>query len=224
MDSERIERLTAQVHEHATELEALKTRPRASAPTNRLFQAVAAMQGLLLLGVAGSAVAITVSEPVADEVAPTPEPVPLPTPEPPPPVAVPEPEPEAPVATTSVPGARSVDRLPHVDQGTTAGSPTRRIATYPCGPGVDEGGPEVWYQVQVDRAGVLVASIVEDSNDGVDVDVHLLDSPEAEGCIARGHAAARAEVQPGTWWVVVDTYVASGLELAGPYDLRITLE
>ena len=148
--------------------------------------------------------------------APAPQAVDVPLPEP----AVPAPVVAEPVV---VPDPPSGLVLPIEVSDTTAGSSARRIDAYACAPDVDESGPEVWYPLLVERAGVLVAEIPERMDDGVDVDVHLLSRPEGAACVARGNARLEAPVTPGAWWLVVDTHVSDGVEKVGPYALSVRL-
>ncbi|MEQ1571742.1 MAG: hypothetical protein ABMA64_39300 [Myxococcota bacterium] len=114
------------------------------------------------------------------------------------------------------------DPLPYTDARDTSDSPHRAVDAYGCAPDVDEGGPEWWYQVVLGEEGLLVVGIDEVDGDGVDLDVHLLGSTDPEDCLARDHQQLAASVGPGTYWVVVDTWVDDqGAAQAGPYTLSI---
>lgn len=145
----------------------------------------------------------------------------LPEPEPEP---APEPERVLKVVYDAGFQSTSVQEFPYRDQRTTSASELRRISSYSCAPGTDEGGPEIWYSVQVPRRGVLSATIAESLKDGIDVDVHILHAPSGDACLSRGNAAASTSVGPGRYWVVLDTYVSGGVEKSGGYDLTISLD
>lgn len=123
-------------------------------------------------------------------------------------------------APTCPPGVVCVDGFPFTHTDTTADSTNRTRDTYACAPDVNESGPERFYSVQITEAGFLALGLTG-SPSGVDVDVHLLAADGA--CIDRGHIRAGAWVEPGRYEVIVDTYVADGVELAGEYTLSFGL-
>ncbi|NCG20543.1 MAG: hypothetical protein GWP91_16160 [Rhodobacterales bacterium] len=117
-----------------------------------------------------------------------------------------------------------IDSFPFQDERNTASSTTRRANTYACSPGIREDGPEFWYAVDVPRAGQLFASIEEDLEDGIDVDVHLLSEAHPSSCIARDNSELAIDVKPGRYWLVLDTYTGDGIEKAGSYLLTVDLK
>ncbi len=114
-----------------------------------------------------------------------------------------------------------VEQLPAVRHGNTAVVPDGEFDSYACKPTADESGPEVAYRVRVDEAGFLSAAVYEDP--GVDVDVHILASLDPSNCLSRGNYNAGADVVPGDYFVVVDTFVSGGVPKVGPYRLEIGL-
>lgn len=92
---------------------------------------------------------------------------------------------------------------------------------YSCAPDLEEWGREFVYRVEVCHAGTLTAAVAGDGGD-VDNDVHILDAPSEAACLARGNLEASAAVTPGTYYVVVDTYVAGAVLQGGPFTLSIT--
>lgn len=141
-------------------------------------------------------------------------------------------EPEEPSASAESKGVAdphwqpdvTVKELPFEAAGTTAGASSRRIDAYDCAPNIDEGGAEVWYAIDVPKAGILVANIPENMTDGIDVDIHLLNTPTAAGCMVRGNSAIRTWVEARRYWLVVDTYVSDGVEKAGAYHVSVDME
>jgi hypothetical protein len=95
----------------------------------------------------------------------------------------------------------------------------------PCAPDINESGPEWVYRLEIAEAGVLHVTLDQSlESDIVDMDVHILSAPESTACVARGHYDAAHYVEPGTWWVVVDTWVnGEGVEHAGPFAVDIHL-
>jgi hypothetical protein len=87
-----------------------------------------------------------------------------------------------------------------------------------CDAEQNEGGPEQVHRFKVVEPGTVRVAALYDRD--VDVDVHLLgDDVGGAACIARGDRALRAEVTPGTYHVVVDTF--EGAKHAGEYLLVV---
>ena len=110
--------------------------------------------------------------------------------------------------------------LPYLGTATTTGG-SWDWDSYSCAPGVNESGPERTYEVDVLLPGILSAEIQDGV--GVDVDVHILSAADPNACLARGHTLATTDVQPGTYWVAVDSWVSSGGTVYdGAYSVNIT--
>ncbi|MDY0060411.1 MAG: hypothetical protein RBU45_11410 [Myxococcota bacterium] len=118
-------------------------------------------------------------------------------------------------------GVVCVAALPFSEAADSRLFASRRFASYSCRPGTDESGPERIYRLPVPTAGFLAATIEEEA--GVDVDVHLLSALDEAACLARGNFHAAHDVTPGFVYLVVDTYVADGVEQAGPFTVRAGL-
>ncbi|MBI5529500.1 MAG: hypothetical protein HY897_24510 [Deltaproteobacteria bacterium] len=116
-------------------------------------------------------------------------------------------------------GVTCVDSFPFGDDRDTSAEPPGTFSSYSCKPTVNEGGPEVIYRVTVPEAGFLSAAVYEES--GVDVDVHILSELNQSKCIDRGNFHARADVEAGVHWVVIDTYVSGGTPQAGKFHVDI---
>jgi hypothetical protein len=118
-----------------------------------------------------------------------------------------------------------VGPMPFVHGGDTTDAPAS-IGSYGCAPDTSEAGGEVIYRVDLVRAGTLSAAITEVSGDGVDVDVHLLSGTDpASDCVARDHIGVEERLDPGSYWVVVDTWTgSSGRPASGPYTLTVDFE
>ncbi|MGK0361482.1 MAG: hypothetical protein ACI9U2_003800, partial [Bradymonadia bacterium] len=130
-----------------------------------------------------------------------------------------EPEPPAPCP----PDVVCVDALPYTHRASTDDAPHDAFDTYGCAPDVDESGAERLYRIDLPEAGFLAIDLV-DLPEGVDVDVHLLNSRDADDCVDRGHWRAGGLLPAGQYWVAVDTWVSEdGEALAGDYTLRMAL-
>lgn len=91
-----------------------------------------------------------------------------------------------------------------------------RIRAYDCAPAISQRGPEIHYELLVNRPGTLYARV--QGGQGVDVDLNLLTDPGLR-CLARGDRELDAGLAPGSYRLVVDTHGA-----AGPYRLDVTLD
>jgi hypothetical protein len=61
--------------------------------------------------------------------------------------------------------------------------------------------------------------------DGVDVDLHLLVDPtDPATCVRRHDRQIVADLDAGTWYFVLDTFVAAGAPQPGEYLLAIVAE
>lgn len=118
-----------------------------------------------------------------------------------------------------------IGALPYEDDRDTRDSPHAAVDAYGCDPDVDESGAEWWYVLELGERGVLSASIDEVAGNGVDVDVHLLSGPDPlADCVQRDHAAVAALLEPGTYYLVLDTWVdGGGVPQEGPYHLAVDL-
>ncbi len=119
-----------------------------------------------------------------------------------------------------------IDALPYARKGTTVGAPSDVLDAYACADAIAERGPEVVFRVEVAEPGRLRAWVTGDGA-GVDVDVHVLAATDRMGatataCLARGNTEAEADVTPGAYHVVVDTF-GDGTGNAGPFVLRVDL-
>jgi GH18 family chitinase len=112
-----------------------------------------------------------------------------------------------------------IDAFPFSDERDTRDGPARYFNFYGCRPDLPEYGREWVYQVHVCQPGRLTASVPEYADR--DPDLHLLDAPLQSACLARAHLDLEAELQPGAYWLVVDTFVADAVELAGAYSLEV---
>jgi len=108
--------------------------------------------------------------------------------------------------------------LPFGDAGDSARSVTSEVGRYSCG-AQDEGGAEVVYRVRLAAATSLRARVFTD--DGVDVDLHWLDAPRADGCVARADRLLDVTAGAGDHWLVVDSFVSAGVARAGGYRLTL---
>lgn len=113
-----------------------------------------------------------------------------------------------------------ISSFPFTDSNTTVGKPSNLNWYSPCSPGTDEGGPEVIYQLTVQTPGNLTVTVQD--LDGADIDIHLLSECSSPACLIRNNLTFTYAVQPGTYFIVCDTYVNSGVPKPGAYPLTVS--
>lgn len=119
------------------------------------------------------------------------------------------------------PGLVCVTSLPFHDERDTTFATERALSRYSCAPNTNEGGPEFIYRVAIRETGILGVRV----RDGafVDIDVHLLTALREDACVGRNDEALSRVVEPGTYYVVADTWVdGMGAVHLGAYTLDIT--
>jgi len=118
-------------------------------------------------------------------------------------------------------GMICVDSFPWTGTAdTTQGS--RHFEAYGCEPGTDESGPEIIYRISPPEEGFLGVRV--EHAEGVDIDVHILNSLDSQDCLSRGHWDAGSDVDAGFHYVIADSWVNnSGVEKSGEYTLKIGL-
>jgi hypothetical protein len=114
---------------------------------------------------------------------------------------------------------RVADGLPFVDAADTSTATSRAAQTYSCAP-QNEGGPEIVYAVTVPRPMKLRARVFSD--EGADIDLHWLDGPAPERCLARADQVLDIDVvTAGTYYLAEDSFVSAGQEKPGGYRLTL---
>ena len=94
------------------------------------------------------------------------------------------------------------------------------VDSYPGFEKTNESGPEFVYMFALqDKARVKASLALEPS--GTDVDVHLLSSVDPIALVARDDRSVDELLEPGRYYLVLDTYVSSSGAMAGPYDLTV---
>jgi hypothetical protein len=114
-----------------------------------------------------------------------------------------------------------VDTLPFTHaSSTTAGQ--KLIDLYDgCSSTADESGPERYYQFEVTQTTPIRIMLFDRS--GVDVDLHLLSGGKnGAACLTRNDRLIERTLAPGSYTLVVDSYVSSGQVLSGDYLLLVT--
>ncbi|PCC74761.1 hypothetical protein SAMN02745121_06059 [Nannocystis exedens] len=98
----------------------------------------------------------------------------------------------------------AIPGLPFADMRSTADSPSDELDTY-AGACMTEGedGPEYVYALTITEA-TSIRALVFDQGD-VDVDLHLLTLTDAGTCVKRADRELEGPLQPGTYFLVVDT-------------------
>ncbi|MEZ4323369.1 MAG: murein L,D-transpeptidase catalytic domain family protein [Myxococcota bacterium] len=132
------------------------------------------------------------------------------------------PPPPPPPASGCPAGMVCVDSFPYVESNTTTGGQAQ-LNGYSCAPSTNEAGSEVVYRVEVDEPGFLAVTLWGMPG-GVDIDAHLLGSLDSGDCIDRGHWDSGALLQPGTYYVIADSWTdTAGMAHSGAYSIRLHL-
>ena len=87
----------------------------------------------------------------------------------------------------------------------------------------DESGPEYYYQFTLAEASLVHAWLAFPEPAGVDNDLHLLETTAADSVLDRDHHQLSQLLDPGTYYLVVDSFVSNGEEFSGPYDLQVNI-
>lgn len=116
-------------------------------------------------------------------------------------------------------------KLPFVfsDSRDTTNATSDSFDKYPGYENLDESGPEYVYKFTVDEPARLSAFIDYTEPDGTDIDLHLLSSIDPPVVMKRGTRSVYSLLEPGTYWLVMDTYVDGGVEQKGPYNLSLAI-
>ena len=89
-----------------------------------------------------------------------------------------------------------------------------------CSSTADESGPEVVYRLDIATPTRLRMTVHD--RGATDIDLHLLDETASEaGCLARNHQIIEATLNPGTYHVVLDTFVDDGVPLSGEFIFSV---
>jgi hypothetical protein len=140
--------------------------------------------------------------------------------------APPDPEPDGP----AVLGAGSyvepfaIAGLPFSDLRDTTTSTNVRFVEYSgCQATQDESGPEYVYRLVLEEQTTVHAYVFARSP--VDIDVQLLSDLDVAACLERGDRELTAELAPGTYYFVLDSFVpADGTPRAGEYLFLVLAE
>ncbi len=112
-----------------------------------------------------------------------------------------------------------ITSYPYSDTRDTSAGGYRFFNFYGCRPDLAEYGREFIYQVDVCQPGQLTATVPDHPT--ADPDIHLLSALREDACITRAHLTFTHALQPGRYYLTVDTYVENGVELEGPYTLDV---
>lgn len=115
-----------------------------------------------------------------------------------------------------------IPMLPFSDLRDTGQSPHSNLDLYTgCDSDTDESGPELLYRLELTETTALRAFVLD--LDGVDIDIHLLDDTASEdGCLQRDHHYVEATLEPGTYYLALDSWVDEGTPQSGEYLLVVS--
>lgn len=108
-----------------------------------------------------------------------------------------------------------IEQLPFADRRDTRTFGTDAITSYPTCGTQSEVGNEVYYRLDVAAAGMFHVYVADAA---ADIDLHVLrDSPTAAACLVRGDTQIHVALEPGTYYVVADTFA----QKAGDFTLVV---
>ncbi len=111
--------------------------------------------------------------------------------------------------------------------GTLRGDlPDNAFDAYNCAPDTNESGPEAVYFFTWDGSSTAKKelTVTVSSADG-DPDIHLLNADDPNDCITRHDKTFTKSIDPGRYFIIVDTYVRSSGEVReGSYELSVSLK
>jgi|GEM_PF-948644 len=123
-----------------------------------------------------------------------------------------------------------IDSFPFSANNNTYRYVSDKIDNYTCNgntsetSGIDEAGPEVVYQMNVECSGTITAKITDgqggDSN-REDIDIHILAGIAGNTCKVRADISLQTEVEKGTYYVVADSYRSGDKVMGGPFSISV---
>lgn len=126
-----------------------------------------------------------------------------------------EPDPREGDRSTPIP----VDTFPFQDSRDTRAAPSNFFNAYGCRPETPEYGREWVYAVSICRPGRIEVAVTD--GPGVDVDLHLLGGLTEADCLMRHDSEISFAVEPGTYFLVADSYVSDLIPQEGAFDLTV---
>jgi GH18 family chitinase len=112
-----------------------------------------------------------------------------------------------------------IDAASFHDERSTVDAPGSYFDFYGCAPQTAEYGREWVYVIRLCAPSRLDARVT--SLDAGDVDLHLLDAVDEAACVARDDTAISVELEPGTYYLVVDSYVRDLVTAEGAFALDV---
>lgn len=111
-----------------------------------------------------------------------------------------------------------IDGLPFTHHADTTGATSTWDAYPACDTGQDESGGERVYRLELERPSAVRIGVLD--RGAVDVDLHILAGSTADDCFYRNDKFFEGTLEPGTYTIVVDTFVSGGdTPRAGEYLL-----
>lgn len=110
-----------------------------------------------------------------------------------------------------------------VDFRSTADSSSDLFDTYAGFTSLDESGSEYIYSFTIDQPSRVMAMIGKPDPSGVDIDIHLLGNLDPDtsnmDLIDRGDFEVYARLEPGTYFLITDSYAGK----VGDYELQVAI-
>jgi hypothetical protein len=121
-----------------------------------------------------------------------------------------------------------IDSFPYTNNNNTRIAISKEFHSYSADPGKMELGPEIIYKFETAIGGMVSISVTDVQSEGIDSDVHLLNSLAVNGegmaldCKARADKEIEEYIEAGTWFIIVDSFTnSSGVDFPGEYTLSV---
>lgn len=115
--------------------------------------------------------------------------------------------------------------LPYIHEGNTRNVVSMEFDKYSAASEINQQGPETIYRLHLHSSGTVTIQINDLKAEGIDNDVHLLNSLEkdyrnlAMGCLLRDDRQIKIQLDAGTYYVIVD----SNKDVPGEYRLAVSI-
>ena len=123
-----------------------------------------------------------------------------------------------------------IGELPFTSDDNTYRYVSDKIDRYICNEntsdtsGIDEAGPEIVYEVNIECSGTLTAEITDGeggNSEREDIDIHILTGTEGNTCKIRADVSVQTEVEKGICYIVADSYRSGDKVMGGPFSISV---
>jgi hypothetical protein len=131
-----------------------------------------------------------------------------------------------PAGTKTNPIKIPTNSFPYTVLGNTRDVVSMEFDSYSTAPDINEQGPDVIYQLQVNISGTITINVTDIKHEGINNDVHLLKTlnkdtiQKAVDCITRADNTISQNLEAGIYYIIID----SNDDTPGEYTLTVNFE